>query len=61
MKKSRFVETQLIVILKEGEASNKVKDICRAYGILDGTYYNWKAKSGDIRASDLKANERHEV
>ena len=54
MKKSRFTETQIFSILKEGEAGIKVKDICRAHGISDATYYSWKSKYGGMQASDLK-------
>ena len=54
MKTSRFNETQIIAILKQGEAGLKVKDLCREHGISDATYYNWKAKYGGLEASDLK-------
>ena len=53
MKTSRFNETQIIAILKQGEAGLKVKDLCREHGISDATYYNWKAKYGGLEASDL--------
>jgi len=43
MKKSRYAETQIVRILKEVEAGRLVKEVCREYGIADGTYYNWKA------------------
>ena len=54
MKTSRFSETQIIAILKQGESGIKVKDLCREHGISDATYYNWKAKYGGLEASDLK-------
>ncbi len=54
MKTSRFNETQIIAILKQGDNGLKVKDLCREHGISDATYYNWKAKYGGLEASDLK-------
>ncbi len=54
MKTSRFSETQIVAILKQGDAGIKVKDLCREHGISDATYYNWKAKYGGLEASDLK-------
>ena len=54
MKRGRFTETQIVLILKEADASGKVKDICRQHGISDATYYNWKSKYGGMQASDLK-------
>jgi transposase InsO family protein len=33
MKTSRFTETQTISIVKEADAGDKVKDVCRRHGI----------------------------
>jgi len=54
MKRTRFSESQIVAILKQGDAGIKVKELCREHGISDATYYNWKAKYGGLEASDLK-------
>lgn len=54
MKKSRFSETQIVAILKRGDAGVPIKDICREAGISQATYYQWKSKYGGLEASDLK-------
>ena len=54
MKRSKFSETQVVAILKEGEAGRAVAEICREYGISNATYYQWKSKYGGLEASDLK-------
>jgi len=61
MKRSRFTETQIIAILKEGEAGIQVKEICRKHGISDATYYNWRSKYGGMNASDLKRMKEMEA
>jgi putative transposase len=54
MKKSKFSETQIVSMLKQGDAGVPVKDLCRQAGISPATYYQWKSKYGGLEASDLK-------
>jgi len=47
-------------MLKEHEARSKTTEICRKHGISEATFYNHKAKYGDMEVSDawrLKALE----
>ena len=51
MKKSRFTEPQVLVILKQGENGVPVPDLCREHGISNATFYNWRSKYGGMDAS----------
>ena len=52
MRKARFIEHQIIAVLKSVEVGRTVKDVCREAGISEASYYNWKAKYGGMEASD---------
>jgi putative transposase len=54
MKKSQFTESQILAVLKEGEAGLPVAQIMRKHGISQATYYNWKSKYGGASATELK-------
>lgn len=54
MRKSRFPESQIVGVLKQVEAGQRVDDVCREHGISSATYYNWKSKYGGMDASELK-------
>ena len=63
MKRSKYSETQIVAILKEGEAGRAVAEICREHGISNATYYQWKSKYGGLevwkilrKKSDKAAN-----
>ena len=54
MKRSRFSEEQIIVILKEQEAGVPVSELCRKHGVSDASIYKWKAKYGGMEVSEAK-------
>lgn len=39
MKKSRFSDSQLITVLKQGEAGKPVPELCREHGISSARFY----------------------
>jgi len=61
MKKSKHTDTQIVSILKETEAGQPVKEICRKYGISSASHYNWKSKFGGLSVSKLKRNRKLEA
>jgi putative transposase len=54
MKKSRFSESQIVAILKEGEAGVAVAQLARKHGISAATYYHWKSKYAGAGVAELK-------
>jgi len=54
MRKSKFGESQIVAILKEGEAGVPVAQILRKHGISHATFYKWKSKYGGASVAELK-------
>lgn len=44
MKKSRFTESQIIAVLKEGDAGVSMAELYRKHAISNAAYYNRKRK-----------------
>lgn len=54
MKRNRFTDEQIIVILKEHEAGTPVSELCRKHGVSDASIYKWKAKFGGMDVSEAR-------
>jgi putative transposase len=54
VKRSRFMEEQIIGILNEHEAGVSVSDLCRKLGVSNASIYKWKAKFGGMDVSEAK-------
>ena len=54
MKRSQFMDQQIIGFLRQAEAGMPVKDLCRKEGFSDVTFYKWRAKFAGMDTSDAK-------
>jgi putative transposase len=54
MRKSKFSESQIVAILKVGEAGLPFAQILRKHGISHATFYKWKSKYGGASVAELK-------
>ena len=61
MRASKFNESQIVALLKEGEAGVPVAELLRKHGISRGTYFRWRAKYAGASVSDVKRLHELEV
>jgi putative transposase len=58
MKKSRFSDSQIMVVLKRSEGS--APDLCREIGISTATFYKWWTKFGGMDVSMMSRMKKLE-
>ena len=58
MARKRFTVEQIIGMLREAEVGlsrgKKVRDMCRAFGIAEQTYYRWRREYGGLKVSQAR-------
>ena len=54
MRKSRLTESQIVSILKDGDAGIPLAELVRKHGISRATYLNWKSKYAGATIADVK-------
>lgn len=54
MKKSKFSEAQIAVILRQANEGTPVAEVCRKAGISDATFYNWRKRYDGMTPSEVK-------
>ena len=48
MKTSRYIEAQILAILRQAEGGMPVAELCWAHGMSSASFYKWRAKYGGI-------------
>jgi putative transposase len=61
MRKSRFAESQIVAMLKEGEAGRPTAELLRKWGISRATYFAWKGKYSGTTVAELNRIEELEA
>jgi putative transposase len=51
MKTSKFSDSQIMAILKQGESGVPVATLSREHGMSSASYYKWRTKFGGMDAS----------
>ena len=53
MKKTRFSEEQMVMILREADKS-PVKEVAKRHAVSEVTIYAWRKRFGELEAVDVK-------
>jgi putative transposase len=54
MPKKGHTEEQIVAVLRQADAGEKVSDLCRKVGISEATYYAWKKQYAGLGVSELR-------
>jgi putative transposase len=54
LKTSKFSEDQIVRILGEVRAGKSVREVCKAHGVSENSYYIWRRKYAGMETGDVK-------
>lgn len=54
MKRSKFMEQQIVFALRQAETGVTVAEVCRKMGVSEATFYNWKKKYEGLGTAELR-------
>jgi putative transposase len=55
MKKKRFLDEQIVAILREAETGGKtIEEVCRQHKISVQTFYLWRRRFGSLQENEVK-------
>lgn len=54
MKKSRFSEQQIALVLRQAEEGTPIAEVCRKVGISEASFCAWRKKYGGLLPSEMK-------
>ena len=54
MKRSKFTDSQISLLLRQAEEGVPVEEVCRKVGISIQTFYRWRKKYGGLMPSEMK-------
>lgn len=58
MKRKRFSVEQIVAVLKQAEVGVPVVEVCRQVGIIEQTFYRWKAKYMGLEIDQVRQIKR---
>ena len=60
MKQKKHNTEEIIRILRQADAGQRVPEVCREDTISEATFYRWKKKYGDMSLADAKRSNELE-
>jgi putative transposase len=54
MKRSKFTEAQIALILRQAEEGTAVGEVCRKAGISEAPFYSWRKKYAGLMPSEME-------
>lgn len=54
MKRSKFSEAQVALILQQADEGATIGEVCRKAGISEATFYVWRKKYAGLMPSEMK-------